>query len=336
MSGVEAVFGIAASGAGLLSLSIQLFESAAKLKRIYHAARDAPRTISRLLFGLETMAMALRQLEQYRQQRTASDALLARCIAECELHTSDIRELIDKMDDRLSKAAKIGGRLYAAFKHRDVKELLDGLEKAKSSLELAYMMYLSEEQRRRDQAYTDMLALHGTLINGLQTPFSAGNDRLVQQLTLLGQSSALSPQYSSMITSPTRSNTTTAIEPTAARFREIEATKGLDVLVIDRARGVKRKNDKPRFRATFRFPRWLIARVFDFAVTQTQWGWSVHLQTFNDVPYHSPIFHYCRNGNLEGIRRLIESGEATPLDAIYDGFSGLGGRLTVIEVSTHG
>ncbi|KIW97503.1 uncharacterized protein Z519_01087 [Cladophialophora bantiana CBS 173.52] len=331
MSGVEGVFGIAASGAGLLSLSIQLFESAAKLQRIYHAARDAPRTISRLLFGLETMAMALRQLEQYRQQRTASDALLARCIVECELHICEIRQLIDKMDDRLSKAAKISGRLYAAFKHRDVKELLDGLEKAKSSLELAYMMYLNEELRRRDQAYADMLAPHGALINGLQAQISAANASLLQQLTLLTQSSTLSPHHRPIMISPAQTNIGSG--PIAARAGEIEMTKGSDVLAIDQAKGAKGKNTKPRLRATFRFPRWLTARVFDFAVTQAQWGWSIHLQTFHNVPHDSPIFHYCRNGSLEGIRRLIESGKATPLDAIYDGYSGVGGWLTVIEVA---
>ncbi|KIW23418.1 uncharacterized protein PV07_11616 [Cladophialophora immunda] len=332
MSGVEAAFGIAASGAGLLSLSIQLVESAAKLKKIYHAARDAPRTIARLQHSLETIALALRQLEQRRQQGGATDALLTRCIAECELHTADIQELVDKMDDRLSGDAKIGGRLYIAFKQRGVKELLDGLEKAKSSLELAYMMYLGEEQMRRDQAYTDMLAIHGTLISGLQAQLSAGNASLLQQLTLLGQSSVLSPQHRQMIfsTQTDNTNTATARGPVVAGFLETETTeiRGVsNVQVIHRTsqcersfgiRGVKRKNNNPRFRATFRFPSWLTTRIFDFAATQAQCGWSIHLRTFNQVPRNSLIFHYCQNGNLEGMRRLIEGGKATPLDTLGD------------------
>ncbi|KIY03454.1 uncharacterized protein Z520_00145 [Fonsecaea multimorphosa CBS 102226] len=343
MSGVEAVFGLAASGAGLLSLSIQLVECAAKLKRIYHAARDAPRIIARLQLGLETMALALRQLEQRRQQRTASDALLARCIVECELHTAEIQELIDKMEDRLSKDAKIGGRLYAAFKQRDVKELLDGLEKAKSSLELAYMMYLGEEQMRRDQAYTDMLALHGTLINGLQAQVSAGNASLSQQLTLLVQPSIISSKQTNTNT------TTTASGPVVARILETE-TNGTgqvlsDARVIDRAsqygqggppsvRDVKRKNNKPRFRATVRLPSFLTNRIFNLAVIQAQGGWSIHLRTFNHVREDSLIFHYSNIGNLEGMKRLIESGRATPLDAVYGRPWGLGGWQTLVEVRT--
>ncbi|OAL36124.1 hypothetical protein AYO20_04538 [Fonsecaea nubica] len=318
MSGAEAIFGIAASGAGLVSLSIQLVESAAKLKRMYHAARDAPRIVARLQLGLETMALALRQLEQRRQQGGASDALLARCITECELHTADIQELIDKMDDRLSRDAKIGGRIYTAFKQRDVKELLDGLEKAKSSLELVYMMYLGEEQRRRDQAHTDMLALHGCLIGNLQDQLSAGTISLSQQLTVLAQSSVLSP------ISMAQKDTATASRPFTANDR-----------ALGRSRWSKRtKNNKQRFQVTFRLPPLLTARIFHFAVSQAQFGWSIHLRTFNHVSYNSLIFRYCRRGNLEGVRRLIERGEATPLDAIYDKVStGVNGWWTLVEAA---
>ncbi|KAH0848295.1 hypothetical protein FOPE_02203 [Fonsecaea pedrosoi] len=313
MSGAEAIFGIAASGAGLVSLSIQLVESAAKLKRMYHAARDAPRIVARLQLGLETMALALRQLEQRRQQGSASDALLARCIAECELHTADIQELIDRMDDRLARDAKIGGRIYTAFKQRDVKELLDGLEKAKSSLELAYMMYLGEEQRRRDQAHTDLLARHGCLIRNLQDQLSAGTISLSQQLTVLRQSSVLSPA---------RTDAVTASRPFTANDR-----------ALGRSHWSKRtKNNKPRFQVTFRLPSFLKARIFDIAISQAQCGWSIYLRTFNHVPDTSLIFRYCRSGNLEGVRRLIESGKATLLDATYgSGFTGDDRWRTLVE-----
>src|ERR1700733_3778642 len=163
MSGVEAILGMAASGAGLVSLGIQLGESAVKLRRIYHAAKDAPRTVSRLVFGLETMAMALQELELHRQQNSHSGALLARCITECQQSTAEIQHLVDQVDGHLAKHARISGKVYAAFKERDMKELLDDLEKAKSSLELAYMMYLAEEQRRRDRPHGSTLSLHGAL-----------------------------------------------------------------------------------------------------------------------------------------------------------------------------
>ena len=45
MSRVEIILGVAAGGAGLMSLSIQLAESAVKLRRVYHSMRNAPETL---------------------------------------------------------------------------------------------------------------------------------------------------------------------------------------------------------------------------------------------------------------------------------------------------
>lgn len=160
MSGAEAIFGVVSGGAGLASLAIQLGDCAVKLKRVYYAAKSAPRTIERLIFGLETMAMALSELEQHRQRHIHDGALLFRCITECQHSTTDIQRLVDKMERYMTSYGKVG-RMYTVFHERDVKELLDELERAKSSLELAYMMYLAAEQRRREQE-------HGILLNDLQ------------------------------------------------------------------------------------------------------------------------------------------------------------------------
>lgn len=59
MSRVQAVFGVITGGAGLLSLSMQPCEGAVKLKRLYHAAKDAPRTILNRVFSLKTITLAL-------------------------------------------------------------------------------------------------------------------------------------------------------------------------------------------------------------------------------------------------------------------------------------
>jgi hypothetical protein len=56
------VFAAVASGAGLVSLSIQLIDSAQKLKKLFNASKDAPTTVADLCFELETMSLSLRQL----------------------------------------------------------------------------------------------------------------------------------------------------------------------------------------------------------------------------------------------------------------------------------
>jgi hypothetical protein len=51
------IFAAVASGAGLVSLAIQLLESSQKLKGLYNASKSAPKTASDLCFELETLSL---------------------------------------------------------------------------------------------------------------------------------------------------------------------------------------------------------------------------------------------------------------------------------------
>jgi hypothetical protein len=92
------IFGAVASGAGLISLSMQLLESSQKLKGFYDSCRDAPETVRQLCFDLETMSMALRQFEQYRQNDVFGSELLSRCILACDQAVAKIKAAVDKVD----------------------------------------------------------------------------------------------------------------------------------------------------------------------------------------------------------------------------------------------
>jgi hypothetical protein len=117
MSGAEAIFGVISGGAGLLSLGIQLSESAVKLKRIFYAAKNAPQTISRHVFSLETMALALQELEQHRRHDAHSGALLARCIMGCRESTFQIQQLVDKMEHYMTAYDRVGGNCIPCIKN---------------------------------------------------------------------------------------------------------------------------------------------------------------------------------------------------------------------------
>lgn len=134
------IFGAVASGAGLVSLSMQLLESAQKLKGFYNTIRDAPDAVRQLSFDLETMSMALRQFEHYRQNDVFGSELLSRCIMACDQAVAKIKFSVDKVD-RLLLKARFAGRIYMGFKEPEVKKLLEEMEHAKSSLLLAYTSY---------------------------------------------------------------------------------------------------------------------------------------------------------------------------------------------------
>jgi len=134
------IFGAVASGAGLISLAIQLLESSQKLKSFYNASKDAPQAVADLSFELETMSLSLRQLVVHRQADISSDTLLGRCMTTCTLMTAKIEITVTKMDYLLHKSRGIG-RMYSAFKESEIGRLLEGLEHAKSSMLFAYMSY---------------------------------------------------------------------------------------------------------------------------------------------------------------------------------------------------
>jgi hypothetical protein len=134
------VFAAVASGAGLVSLAIQLLESSQKLKGLYNASKDAPRNVKDLCFDLETLSLQLRQLEQHRQHDHPDTELPDRCIAQCERKTEKVRDVVDDMARYIQRSVTFG-RLYIAFKEPEVERLLDELERAKSSLSLTYISY---------------------------------------------------------------------------------------------------------------------------------------------------------------------------------------------------
>jgi len=134
------VFAAVASGAGLVSLSIQLIDSAQKLKKLYNASKDAPATVADLCFELETMSLSLRQLNSHRNANIAGDELLGRCFTTCTRMVMKVEVTVTKIE-RLIQRRHVGGRLYMAFKEPEIQDLLDELERAKSSMSFAYMSY---------------------------------------------------------------------------------------------------------------------------------------------------------------------------------------------------
>lgn len=134
------VFAAVASGAGLVSLSIQLIDSAQKLKKLLNASKDAPTTVADLCFELETMSLSLRQLNSHRNVNITGDELLGRCFTTCTRMVVKIEVTVTKIE-RIIQRRHVGGRLYMAFKEPEIQDLLNEMERAKSSMSFAYMSY---------------------------------------------------------------------------------------------------------------------------------------------------------------------------------------------------
>jgi hypothetical protein len=137
MSGPEALLGVAAGAAGLLSLAIQLGKSAQQLEAYYYRYKDAPEDLRKVILDLQTMVHGLELLERHRQQEHHDFSLLDRCIYRCRECTTRIRLTTDKIGGYLCRSPRLG-KVYGVFKEPEIRKLLDELEQAKSSLLLAF------------------------------------------------------------------------------------------------------------------------------------------------------------------------------------------------------
>jgi hypothetical protein len=135
------VFGVAAGTIGVVSLSIQLAESLQKVKSFYAAVKNAPTQVEELIEEIEIMQDILSDLESGSQSANmASSASMRRCMKVAQRATKSFVAFSGQLQARIKKSRFRGGVKFALSRD-DIKEMLDQLERTKSSLNLAYSLY---------------------------------------------------------------------------------------------------------------------------------------------------------------------------------------------------
>jgi hypothetical protein len=308
---------VVAGGAGLASLSIQLAESAIKLKRLYHSMRNAPETLKEIADEIKLMALSLQLLERHRQSESHGADLLDLCIENCRSHTAKITLITDKISQKIDKAS-LTGRLYASVRERDLEKLLDDLARARSALHLAVDLYHKAEEERRRQVREakavireDQMAMCLVALQALQE---------TQAVTMRAHEPLV--QY-----------------PRVQEIREIDdgSEEGEDGEEFEPYDGQNQRlpayrrreiRDTPAFRFRIQLPNLFSSRVWEIARVAAEQGFDLRFRTYNVRPLDSPIFKCCERGDLEGVKRLIRNGEASLLDV-----TPAGGSLITVSIS---
>jgi hypothetical protein len=137
------LFSAVASGAGLVSLALQLMETAQKLRSLYHTAKDAPDVVEHLSFELTTMSKHIIQLDRLHSPNNSPECsdLLDRCMYTCNRMSQKIKDAVEKIEQALQRSTFIG-KVYMVFKETEIRKLLDEMEQAKSSMMLAHLQYI--------------------------------------------------------------------------------------------------------------------------------------------------------------------------------------------------
>ena len=159
----EVIVGVAASGAGLVGLAIQLLETAQSIREFHGLVKSAPDALLNLSHQLETVSLLLRQLETHRQHDSYDAELLGRCIDQCQHSATHMGTLVQKLEKRLARL-RILGRIMVALRDEEFHRLLTEIEQAKSSIMLAFQMY----SLYRLQNFLSRLSLYSLLTSLVQ------------------------------------------------------------------------------------------------------------------------------------------------------------------------
>lgn len=84
-----------------------------------------------------------------------------------------------------------------------------------------------------------------------------------------------------------------------------------------------------KLKARFQTPKWLfgISRTVELYECRATAGWNFNIQVYNVIPSESPIFEMAGVGDIDGIRQLFSTGNASPFDRDENGLTVLDVRL---------
>jgi hypothetical protein len=313
MSGAEVILGVVAGGAGLASLSIQLAESAIKLKRLYHSMRNAPETLKEIADEIKLMSLSLELLERHRQSESHGADLLDRCIENCRSYTTKITLLTEKIAQKIDNAS-LTGRLYASMRERDLEKLLSDLARARSALHLAVDLYYRAEKERRRRLKENDAVIQKDQMAVFLKAFQA----------LQETQAVMMRQHEPLIQYP-RVREVHEIDDGLEGEEDGRESEIHDEQLQDPSthRRHRRRNiaDTPAFRLRFKLPALFSSRVWEIARINAEQGWDLQYRTYNVRPFDSPIFQCCKRGDLEGVKLLLQKGEASLLDVTPTGES---------------
>jgi hypothetical protein len=93
-----------------------------------------------------------------------------------------------------------------------------------------------------------------------------------------------------------------------------------------------RKRSTSRIVVSYQFPDWFWTRSLLVSfVSASVAGPEMLLRLSNTVPYSSETYQHCMNGDVLGLTRLFETGNASPFDLDPEGLSLL--RVSILDIS---
>lgn len=295
MSGVEAVFGVAASAIGVAGVAGQLEDGVRKLNKFRRDVRDAPKELHALTEALNALLGALSHAHESLTAvpATFDSPAVQKALEVCERVARQTSEMVDRANQgMLADRRTTLARLKATLKKDDYLEELAKVQEAKSTLLVAAEF---ASMSLAQHVYTTTLDTRSA-VQSMRGETKEDLALILRQLSKLERGQAVDIQNS--------------LRPNRVGRKQRRAT-----------------DNGARF-YRIQLPHWILSTIYEIGWEPAGRGWQYTLRAIRVVPNDCDFFVACRKGDTATAKRLLDDGIASLLDVNTD-------HWTVMKVSHH-
>lgn len=303
------VLGVAASGIAIAQISLQVGGAVRKLKQLWNEVKDVPDDIADLMEHIDCLSLAVWESENNIEQNSLpsivwDDSASKLASTYCRKALRNLTTMIDELNLQIDNAKK-GRRKIAAFQVLLKKDLLKKLEKrlenAIRTLSLAQQSYLIALTRVQPNI----------IVERLDALISAASQTQVQ-LNSKSQSDTEEGQLNSNRRQKSLEVASTAT-PSCLAFTDFTKTGIFGKILVNTSSSGRS--------ILFQAPRWLSWRSWELHSAKATGAWQFYLRSYSTICFPSKILCIARDGCVEDMQKLFDTGLASPYDRNPNGFT---------------
>jgi len=134
------LLGVVASGIGIASLVIQVFDSITKIKSFCNAMKEVPEEIQYLIEEIEALGLVLDDISSMHSKDECDSRSFDKCISLCRRGADILDTAVKEMSSQIEKQKRIGA-FKAVMKRGQVEKLRERLRSAQFLLMLSHQAY---------------------------------------------------------------------------------------------------------------------------------------------------------------------------------------------------
>lgn len=305
------VFGVVASGMGVVSLAFQVADSVKKLKDFYGLMKDAPEDIHLALDEVEVLSIVLEDIDRDIQQQLfpspAIKAAAMKSLRMCTVASEALKTLVQELEKNIV-ASKKRGAFKAALKKDKVDRFRERLESAKSTMLVANHCYHGAVQRQNWAGHEhDMFEIRMAVSQIAQSASQINSTSLGEYNLGLAHSTTCKMAENGHLR-PRLSRVSDRFPCGVSRYRQVLGTRFLEVVMSAHEHNTTTS-------VSIRLPKWLYARRFDIAFKRSCQGWDQSFRTYRLISSDALVITYSKTGNVAGLKDLFRAGLASPFEA---------------------